>query len=87
MANISDEIRKLVGTKKLIIGRDRVLKALRAKEIKKIVIAANCEERLRESVQRFAPIAGIEVEEANMSNKDLGVVCKKPFLVSLLAFK
>lgn len=84
---ISDEIRKAVGTKELIIGRDSVLKGLRAKEIKKIVIATNCEERLRDTVKQYTKIAGIEVVEAEMTNKDLGVLCKKPFLVSLLALK
>lgn len=84
---MNEEIRKAMSNKKLIIGRDRVLKALRAKELTKIVLSKNCEERLQETIEKFASLASIEVVIVDMSNKELGIVCKKPFFVSTLGLK
>lgn len=77
------EIRKLLGSDKLIIGTDRCMKLLRSGDLKKVILASNAKQQLVEDVQRF----DVEVERLDIPNEELGVYCKKPFNISILGIK
>jgi len=79
------EIRKLLGTEKLIIGTDRVLKAVRKGGISKVVLASNAPETLRAQLERYRKLAEFSVDDAGMTNDELGTLCKKPFSIAALA--
>ncbi len=80
------DLRNALKTEKIVIGKDRTLKALRNKKVKKIFLAKNCQDTLREDVKHYAKISKVDVEELNLSNEELGAVCKKPFSVSILCY-
>ncbi len=76
------EIRKLIGTDKLVIGTERTIKALKKDELAKVVVSSNCSDSVRNQLSGKAEI--VNVQE---SNEELGVLCKKPFRVALLGIK
>lgn len=76
------EIRKLLGTDKLIIGTERTIKALKKDELVKVIVSKNCSEKVRSQLKGKA-----EIVEADENNEELGVLCKKPFRIALLGIK
>lgn len=81
---MKDDIRKLLGSEKLIMGAERTIKALRAGTLAKVYLANNVEEETLDDIEQFSNIAGVEIIETGMPNDELGVLCKKPFSISVL---
>jgi large subunit ribosomal protein L30e len=79
-----EEITKNLKTEKLLLGTKSTLKALRKSTISKVFLASNCPDYIAEDVQHFCTLENVEVETLNISCDDLGIVCKKPFLVSVV---
>ena len=77
------EVRALVGTKKLVIGTERVMKLLKTGNISKVFLTVNCPDSVREDVARYAGLAKAEIVELDIPNDELGIVCKKPFSISV----
>jgi ribosomal protein L30E len=82
-----DEIKKNLKTKILVIGADRVLKALKNKELIKVFLASNAPESFVKDVEYYANLTKVEVEKLSMPNDELGVVCKKPFSIASIGMK
>ncbi len=80
-------IRKLVATKGLIIGTERVVKALKLDLIEKVFIASNCTERIEEDLEYYCKLTKAKVVKLNYPNDELGVVCKKPFSISVIGIE
>ena len=91
MAGKSDknitEIRKLLKSKSLIIGTKETLKALKLGKLKKVFLSANPSESTVESINRYARSSNIEVIKLRYPNDELGILCKKPFSISVLGVK
>jgi large subunit ribosomal protein L30e len=81
------EIRKLLGSDKLIIGTDRVMKLLRQGALKKVILASNCKAEISSDVQYYSGLNGVEIVQLAENNEELGVFCKKPFNISVLGIK
>ncbi|MFO8016818.1 MAG: ribosomal L7Ae/L30e/S12e/Gadd45 family protein [Candidatus Woesearchaeota archaeon] len=79
-----EDIKKLVKEGKVIIGKEKTLKGLKTGEVSKVFITSNCPEDAKDSVNHNADIGGAEVVQLDMPNDELGVVCRKPFSVSVL---
>jgi ribosomal protein L30E len=80
----ANDLKKELKENKPILGLDRTLKELRKETVKLIYISKNC--RGAESVKTLAQNYGAKVVELKESNKELGVLVKKPFSVSVLCF-
>ena len=48
-------------------------------------LASNCSEETRDEVERLAKIGNVEVIMLSVPNDDFGVLCKKPFSISMLS--
>ena len=81
------EIRKLLGSDKLIIGTDRCLKLLREGQLKKVILASNANQVIVDDIQRYSQQTGAEVVQLDIPNEELGVYCKKPFNISVLGIR
>ena len=79
------EIKKLLGSEKLVIGTDEVLKNLRNGKVQKVFLSSNCNTSTKDDVKHFADFSDAEVIELEIPNDELGTICKKPFSVSILA--
>ncbi len=88
---IVDEDLKELKTKlqegKVIIGTDRVMKALRQGNVKKIFLAKNSTQKTKEDVNRYSKLSEVKVVNLELDNEELGVFCKKNFFVSTLAIE
>jgi len=88
---VSEELKhlkeKLQKKEKVIIGTDRVLKELKAKEISKVFLASNCPQKIKQDVLYYAELAEISVIELEMDNEELGVFCKKNFFVAVIGIR
>ena len=80
------EIKSALETKKLILGTERVLKELKRGNLSKIFLSSNCPENIMDDINYYVSLNEIQVISLDMHNEDLGIVCKKPFAVSVLGF-
>jgi len=78
------EIRKIIESKKAIIGTDRTLKALRSKNLKSVFLASNAPKNLMVDFEKYSGMSGFKIVKTKFSNEELGVICRKPFFVSVI---
>jgi large subunit ribosomal protein L30e len=79
-----DEIKKLLNSDKLIVGKDETLKAVRSGKLKKVFIASNADPKFREDLTYYQNMAELEIVNLEMNNEELGSFCRKPFSISVL---
>ena len=79
------EIKKLLKTKNLIIGKERTIKNIRIGKIDRVFLANNCAKDVVEDITYYAKLAKSTVIKLNHNNEDLGIICKKPFSISVLS--
>lgn len=77
-------IRKLVGTKKLIMGTERVVKALRLGKLEKVYVATNCVKDVEEMLKKYCRLTKATFVKLSYVNDEFGTLCKKPFSVSVI---
>ena len=82
-----EEIKKLIGSEKLIIGQDETLKAARKGELKKVFLALNVSKEIQDDIEYYAKIAGFKVEKLSKNSEDIGIFLKKPYFISVLSEK
>ncbi|MBW3002816.1 ribosomal L7Ae/L30e/S12e/Gadd45 family protein [Candidatus Woesearchaeota archaeon] len=78
------EIRGLLADNKLIIGTERTLKLLRLGKLKQVFLSANCADSTKEDILHYSNIAGVKVKDLAYPGSELGVVCKKPYSISVI---
>lgn len=79
-----DEIKKNLETGKLIIGTQLTMKNLKLGNLQKVFVTKNCPADVKNDIMHFSAISGFEVVEVDNTNEELGVVCKKPFSISVI---
>ncbi len=82
-----EEIRKIVKEGKAVIGTSRVVKGLKLGKITKVFITSNCPLKIKKDIKHYAGISGAKVVQLKQPNTELGVLCKKPFSISVLGTK
>jgi len=70
-----------------IIGFKEVKKALLKNEVKEIFAASNCPDSSKDELERLAEINSIPLIVLEQANDELGIICKKPFHISVLGIK
>jgi ribosomal protein L30E len=80
---IMEEIKEALTKKKIIIGTTSTLKKLKMGKVAKVYVSNNCPNNVMADLDRFKKSAEIEV--LDKSNEELGIVCKKPFSISVLS--
>jgi large subunit ribosomal protein L30e len=84
MADTAAEIRKLMADKRLVLGTEQAIKMVRQGKLAKVYLSSNCPPDVKADLQKFCGLAGIECQDLNVSNEELGVWCKKPFAISIV---
>ncbi len=67
-----------------MVGSNKTIKKAKLGQLKFIVIASNTPENIKKDIAYYAKLSGIPVIEFPGSNKDLGTLIGKPFLVTLM---
>jgi len=79
------EIRKLLKSKGIVIGTGRTLKNLKLGKVGKVYLSSNCSEKARESIEHYSKLGKAEIVKLKYPNDELGILCKKPFSISVLS--
>lgn len=82
--NIEREIRLAVDTGKVTIGHRETLRAVKNKEVKLVVVANNCPKELKEDLVYYARVMDVPFFEFEGTSLELGSVCGKPYVISML---
>jgi len=73
--------------KGLVFGTERTLKKLKMNELKKVYVSSNCPEDVLSDLEHYAKIHGVELVKLKENNEELGIICKKPFPISVLSLE
>jgi large subunit ribosomal protein L30e len=87
MIDVDKAISTAVKTGKVIFGAESAIKNAQTGKAKLIVISANCPAEIRSSIEYYSGLSGMNVVVYKGTSIDLGMVCKKPFMVSALTIK
>lgn len=79
------EIKKMLKEKKLVIGTERTIKNLRSGKVDKVIITSNCPGKVQKDIEYYASLGKTEIMKIKSPNEELGIMCKKPFAISVLS--
>ncbi|MBR9691294.1 50S ribosomal protein L30 [Candidatus Woesearchaeota archaeon] len=79
-----DDIKKIIKEGKAVIGTNDVMKSLKLGKISKVYITINCPDSVKDDIKYYASLSGAEVVQLKQPNDELGIVCKKPFAISVI---
>ena len=80
-----DDIRKLLKSKKLIVGTERTMKGLKTGKVARVFYAVNCPKDVKSDLEHYCKLGDVEQVALEIDNVELGVVCKKPFSISVIS--
>ncbi len=78
------ELKKLLKTDNVVLGTERTLKILKSGNAEKVFLSSNCPDDVKKDVEYYAKFAGIPLIYLKQPNDELGILCKKPYPVSVL---
>ncbi|HLP79802.1 MAG TPA: ribosomal L7Ae/L30e/S12e/Gadd45 family protein [Acidobacteriota bacterium] len=78
-------IQKAIADGKHVFGTKVTLKKLKTKAVKKIFLTTNVAKNDEDDIRYYASLNGTDVEKLTMTNEELSIICKKPFLVGVVA--
>ena len=81
-----NKLQEALKKEKLIFGSNKILKLLRNGKLKVIFLASNVREDIKGEVEHLAKLGKIEIVNLDMPNSEVGVICKKPFSISVLGY-
>ena len=81
----SAEIKKIVKSGNILLGTQRTVKGLRLGKVEKVLVSSNCPARVEKDLNYYAGLSGAEMHKLEYPNDELGIICKKPFSISVLA--
>ena len=79
------DLKKVLASKNKIIGRNETISALRQGKLSDVLIAKNYPKK--EEIESLAKIGGANITVLKQTNDELGVMCKKPFAISVIGVK
>ncbi|MBI2653938.1 50S ribosomal protein L30e [Candidatus Woesearchaeota archaeon] len=79
------EIKKMMKAGNVLIGTERTIKKLKLGKVHKVLVSANCPMRVEKDINYYAGLSGAELHKLDYQNDELGVICKKPYSISVLA--
>jgi len=87
MENQTEDIKKLVKDEKVVFGTEKTVTMLKQGRIKQVFTTSNCPKDIKSDIDHYAKIADVKVTELSIPNDELGVICRKPFVISVLGVR
>lgn len=78
------ELQKLLAEGRLVFGAKESLKLLREGKAKKVFLASNCKEAVKEDVMKYCDLTNVECVVLEQEGKEVGTLCRKPFSISVI---
>ena len=85
--SVVDEIKAIVKEGKAVIGTGQVFQQMKLGKIAKVFVTVNCPDGVKEDIRTYAQLGDVEVVQLKQPNDELGVLCKKPFSISVLGLR
>ena len=85
--SIEKTIKEKMKQEKVLLGYKSVMKSLKTGRPEIIVYANNLPDERRKMLEHNAKISNVEIKEYPNDSVNLGLVCGKPFSVSVLVIK
>jgi len=85
MADAISEIQKAIADKKQVYGLSVALKLLKAKKVKKVFLVSNVAAQAQTDIMYYAELTNTPVEKLTITNEDLTIICKKPFMINIVS--
>lgn len=79
------EIRKIAASKGAVIGTKEVIKNLKLGKLSKVYITSNCPSKVKKDIEYYAGAGKADVFSLDCPNDELGIICKKPYSISVMA--
>jgi len=87
MTDLNTSIALAVKTGKVLFGPKNALKNVKTGKLRVVVRAANCPKEFSEDLEYSCKLSKIPLIIYNGTSRDLGMVCGKPYTVSVLAIR
>ncbi len=81
----SAEIKKLLKNRDMVVGTERTIKNLKLGKVDKVIVSSNCPAKVVDDVAYYAALGKAETIKTPYPNEELGIICKKPFSISVLS--
>jgi len=85
--DLEKTIKEKLKEDKVIIGFKSVIKILKKDNPQMVVLANNIPEENKNMIMHNAQISNVEIKEYPNDSVNLGLLCGKPFPISVLAIK
>lgn len=85
MADVTKAVQIVTKTGQTILGAKESIRAIKLGDVKLVILATNTPSTIRNDVLHYAKLSEIPTLEFEGSSLDLGFVCGKPFLVSVVS--
>ena len=84
MSDVIKEIKSTLKDGKVVLGTEQTIKLIKQDNLKKVFLSSNCKKDIKADLQKYAKISKVELVDVSVPNRELGVVCKKPFSISVI---
>lgn len=81
------EIKELLKTDKIILGTEETFKEMKKNNISAVYLSSNVPKDTQDSINHYSELCGAKVINLSVPNDELGVLCQKPFYVSVLGVR
>lgn len=82
MSKLTDALK----SEKIIFGEERILKLLKTGKIKTVFVSSNVKKDVEDEIDNLAKLSKVEIVKLTIPNNEVGVICKKPFSISVLGY-
>lgn len=79
-----EDLKKLLAAEKLVLGTAETLKLLRKGKLQKIFLASGSDAELKVTIERYCKMGNVEYVEIAQTSEEIGVLCRKPFAISIV---
>jgi len=80
------ELKKALKEKTISFGTQNTIKRLKNKDVKKVFLASNCPDDVKDTIKRYAKMNKVDIVNLKQPNDEIGLTCKKQFGISVLCY-
>jgi large subunit ribosomal protein L30e len=87
MIDANRVIQSVVKSGRAFYGSNQAIKAIKSGRIVALILSSNCPTESRKKLEKYATQSSVPVINYAGTGRDLGIACRKPFSVSILAVR
>jgi len=84
MSDVDLELRKAINTGKVYLGSKVAIREIRRGRAKMAILSSSCPKKIKNILNNLGELSNIKVIKHKKNSLDLGMLCGKPFPVSVI---